>query len=99
MTRALMTLDLSCPVGADVDRDDAFVDRLRAGDLAALGEAYDRHHEGVRSFARRFVGDDAAAEDLVQETFVALPRAVRGYRSGSTLRTFLLGIAINHARH
>jgi RNA polymerase sigma-70 factor (ECF subfamily) len=96
-----MTLDLSCPLAGGVDdRDEAaFIARLRDGELAALGEAYDRHHAHVRAFARRLVGDDAAAEDLVQETFVALPQAIHGYRAGAALRTFLIGIAVNHARH
>src|SRR5262249_21185274 len=82
------------------DDDEApFLARLRDGELAALGEAYDRHHAHVRAFAQRLVGDDAAAEDLVQETFVALPKAIHAYRAGAPLRTFLIGIAVNHARH
>jgi len=44
-------------------------------------------------------GDDSAAEDLVQETFLALPRAAVQFRAESSLRTFLLSIAVNHARH
>jgi RNA polymerase sigma-70 factor (ECF subfamily) len=73
--------------------------RLRAGDLGALGSVYDAHHEHVRAFARRMVGEDAAAEDLVQETFLALPRAVARFRGESSLRTFIVSVAVNHARH
>ena len=73
--------------------------RLRRGDLAALGEAYDEHHAHVRAFARRFLGDEAAAEDLLQDTFLALPGAVGRFRGESLLRTFLVSIAVNHARH
>jgi RNA polymerase sigma-70 factor, ECF subfamily len=75
------------------------VERLRRGDLAALGEAYDEHHEQVRSFARRVLGDRATAEDLVQETFLALPRAMGSFRGDATLRSFIIGIAANHASH
>jgi len=75
------------------------VNRLRRGDAVALGEAYDLHHAQVRAFARRILGDAAAAEDLVQETFLALPDAVRGFRGDATLRTFVMGVAANHARH
>lgn len=74
-------------------------DRLARGETAAIAEAYDRNHEHVRAFARRLVGDEAAAEDLVQEVFVALPRVIRRFEGGSSLRTFLTGVAINHARH
>ncbi len=90
----------SCAVkdGA-VGSEDRILARLRAGELAALGDAYDAHHEHVRAFARRLIGEEAAAEDLVQETFLALPRAVRGFRGDSTLRTYLMSIALQHARH
>lgn len=72
---------------------------LRLGDPEALRMAYEEHHVVVRAFARRLVGDDALAEDLVHDTFVALPAALRGFRGDATLRTFLIGIAVNHARH
>jgi RNA polymerase sigma-70 factor (ECF subfamily) len=67
--------------------------------MAALAEAYDAHHEEVRAFARRLVGSDGEAEDLVQDTFLALPAAVRSFRGEAALRTFILGIVLNHARH
>jgi len=73
--------------------------RLRAGDTHALGEVYDRHHEAVRAFASRLTGDPAAAEDLVHEVFVALPRVIKRFQGESTLRSFLTGVVINHARH
>jgi RNA polymerase sigma-70 factor, ECF subfamily len=75
------------------------VERLRTGELAAVGEAYDRHHEQVRRFARRLLGDESVAEDLVQETFLTLPRAVQRFEGRSSLRTFLVSIAANHSRH
>jgi len=81
------------------DQEEALVTRLQRADPAAIGEAYDAHHGAVRAFARRLVGDPAAAEDLVHEVFVTLPRAIRRYRGDSTLRTFLVSIAVNHARH
>jgi RNA polymerase sigma-70 factor (ECF subfamily) len=77
----------------------SLVDRLRAGDVAALAEAYDAHYEHVHAFARRLLGDDAAAEDLVQETFISLRAAIRNFTERSSLRTFLVSIAVNRARH
>lgn len=75
------------------------VEGLRRGNPDAVAEAYDEHHEAIRAFATRLVGDEAAAEDLVHEVFVALPDVIRGFRGDSGLRTFLIGIAVNHARH
>ncbi len=80
-------------------RPDDLAQRLRRGEAAALGEAYDQHHEHVRAFARRLLGDDDAAEDLVQETFLALPDVIRRYRGDGGLRSFVIGVAANHARH
>ncbi|EYF00727.1 RNA polymerase sigma factor [Chondromyces apiculatus] len=77
----------------------ALVQRLRRSDPSAIGTAYDQHHAAVRAFARRLLGDDAAAEDLVHEVFVSLPSAVRRFEGKSSLRTFLISIAVNHARH
>jgi RNA polymerase sigma-70 factor (ECF subfamily) len=85
--------------GDAATREQQLVARLRAGDVAALVEAYDAHHAHVRAFAQRMVGDASAAEDLVQETFLALPRAVGRFRGDSSLRTLILSVAVNHARH
>jgi RNA polymerase sigma-70 factor (ECF subfamily) len=71
---------------------------LREGDLAVLGQVYDDHHAAIRAFARRLLGDDAA-EDLVHDTFLTLPKALQRWNGASSLRTFIMGIAVNHARH
>jgi RNA polymerase sigma-70 factor (ECF subfamily) len=92
-------LELTYPAVPVAEEPRGLVARLRAGEPAALGEAYDLYHVHVRVFARQLIGDNALAEDVVQETFAALPRAIRGYLGGGALRTFLVGIAINHARH
>jgi RNA polymerase sigma-70 factor (ECF subfamily) len=77
----------------------ALVRRLRAGSPEAIGEVYDCHHGYVRAFAQRLVGDAATAEDLVHDVFVALPGAIGRFEGASSLRTFLISIAVNHARH
>ena len=99
---ALLEAEGASAVGADDPLDDGLDDLmrgLRAGQPAAVARAYDLHHVAIRGFARRLVGDLEVAEDLVQDVFLALPRAIRRFQGGSALRTFLIGIAINHARH
>jgi RNA polymerase sigma-70 factor (ECF subfamily) len=78
--------------------EDELVTRLRAGDRAAVEQAYIAHHGAIRGFARRLVGDASSAEDIVHEAFVALPRAIRRFRGEGSLRSFLIGVAINHSR-
>ncbi len=89
------------PFGRAVVRPDAdaLVERLQRAEPAALAEAYDLHAGAVLAFARRFLGDAALAEDLLQEVFVTLPAAIRGFQRASSLRTFLVSIAVNHGRH
>jgi RNA polymerase sigma-70 factor (ECF subfamily) len=73
--------------------------RLRAGQSEAVAEAYDLYADSIRAFARRLVGDSQSAEDLVHDVFVTLPSAIHNFRGDSSLRTFLVSVAINHARH
>ena len=91
------------PVGGEHGALDAldfqWVCRLAAGDLNALGEVFDCHAGAVLGFARRLLGDEASAQDLLQEVFITLGHAARSFRGQSSLRTFLLSIAVNHSRH
>ena len=73
--------------------------RLRQGDIEAVAEAYDKFAGSVRAFAKRLIGDTEAAEDLVHDVFVTLPSAIRNFRGESSFKTFLISIAVNHARH
>jgi RNA polymerase sigma-70 factor (ECF subfamily) len=74
------------------------VERLRRGERAAVAEVYDDHQGALRAFARKLTGDAHVAEDLVHDVFVALPSAVKRFREDAALRTFLISIAVNHAR-
>ncbi len=87
----------------DADRGDdtphALVVRLQRADAEAITLVYRQHHVAVRAFAQRLVGDIEAAEDLVQDVFVALPSAIARFRGDCALRTFLVSIAVNHAKN
>ena len=89
--------------GAGVDRGDdtshALVVRLQRADASAMTLVYRQHHVAVRAFAQRLVGDIEAAEDLVQDVFIALPTAIARFRGDCALRTFLVSIAVNHAKN
>jgi RNA polymerase sigma-70 factor (ECF subfamily) len=91
-------LQLIVPVDDPASHESDLVVRLRAGDREAVEQAYVAHHAVIRAFARRLVGDEAAAEDIVHETFVSLPRAIRRFRGDGSLRSFLIGVAANHSR-
>lgn len=79
--------------------EEAFLARLRRRDLEAIAAVYDAHHTALCSFAKRLLGDDHAAEDLVQDVFLVLPSVLDRLDDTGSLRPFLLGIAANRARH
>jgi len=102
--REFSVLEAFTPVAApgrarDGSAPDEFVARLRRGEVAAVAAAYDEHQAALCSFAKRLLGDDHAAEDLVQDVFVVLPDLAHRLLPGALLRSFLLGIAANRARH
>ena len=80
------------------DGEPELVEALARGSVDALADAFDRWHARVRVLARRLLSDDAAAEDVVQDTFAALPAAARRFRGDGDLETFVLSIAVKRAR-
>ncbi len=61
---------------------------------AEFHEAFHRHKDSIYRFAYRMTGSDQAAQDIVQECFLALWRKPASYNSDrGALRTFLLGMA------
>lgn len=84
---------------AGYESDRALAAAIAGGSSDALAHAYDAHHDAVRAFSRRLLGDEASAEDLVHDVFVALPDVVGRFEGRASLRTFILSIAVNHARN
>src|SRR6185437_9760656 len=80
------------------DEDTVLVEAIARGDAHALEQIYDRHSRGVYSLALRLLGDTAAAEEVVQETFLKLWRQPAAYQpSRGRLFPWLLGVAHHHA--
>ena len=78
--------------------DVELVARIHARDADALALAYDRHADAVYGSLVRFLGDRESAEDVVQETYLALWQRAHQFnpRAGSLLG-WLLGIARHKA--
>jgi RNA polymerase sigma-70 factor (ECF subfamily) len=93
------SLRLVTSASREGDIEERAVTQLRGGDLGALGTLFDLHHGAVRTFAMRFLGDASAAEDLVQDVFVALPDAIPRYRGDAALRSFLIAMAATLSRN
>jgi RNA polymerase sigma-70 factor (ECF subfamily) len=77
-----------------VESDRTLVERTAAGDREAFATLYRRHQGAVYRFARLMSGSSPAAEDVVQEVFLALMKDAARYDAGrAALTTYLFGMA------
>jgi RNA polymerase sigma-70 factor (ECF subfamily) len=77
--------------------DGDLLERIRAGDQAALQALYGRHHVKIFRFALRLVHSEASAEDIVSEVFIDVWRNATNFEGRSEASTWLLAIARNKA--
>jgi RNA polymerase sigma-70 factor (ECF subfamily) len=78
--------------------DGALLALVAAGDVGALGAAFERWHRDVYRFLARLRGTRLDLDDLVQATFLALLDAASNHREGASPRAFVLGVALQVAR-
>ncbi len=79
------------------ETDEALVLRYRRGDVAAFEVLLDRYRHGVFRFLRRFVGSDARAEDLSQDTWLRFIGAAPRWREEGRFKVWLYAVARNLA--
>jgi RNA polymerase sigma-70 factor, ECF subfamily len=79
------------------DEGPRFMERLRLRDEAAFNELVRAHQAGVYRLLLRLLGDPLEAEDVAQEVFVSVFKAIDGFRGDAALSTWLHRIAHNHA--
>jgi RNA polymerase sigma-70 factor (ECF subfamily) len=80
------------------DDDVALVAAIQNGSELAFNRLVDQHQQGVRTFLRRLLGNDADADDMAQETFLAAWTHARSFRGEASVRTWLCGIAWRKAK-
>lgn len=80
-------------------RDRADMQRLAAGQDAALNDLMERHAPSVFHFLCRMLGNEDDANDLAQEAFVRVFRAKARYRPSQRFSAWLYTIAANLARN
>lgn len=81
------------PVG-----DDELIARLRAGDEGGFAELVDRYSPSMLAVARTHVAGREAAEDVVQDTWIAVLKGIDAFEGRSSLRTWLFRILVNIAK-
>jgi len=71
---------------------------LRAGDSAVFDALVARYHSSFVYVAQSIVHDRCLAEDVAQETWLAVLKAIDGFEQRSSLQTWLYRILVNIAR-
>lgn len=74
--------------------DEALMAQFQAGSRVAFEELFTRYHQPLYGFFRRRLNNQERAEDLVQETFLAVIRAASRYEPRALFRAFLYGIGL-----
>jgi RNA polymerase sigma-70 factor (ECF subfamily) len=80
------------------DTDSALVARLRDGDETAFAELIDRYGATMLRVAQMYVRDRATAEEVVQETWLAVLKGIDRFEQRSSLKTWLFRILTNRAK-
>jgi RNA polymerase sigma-70 factor (ECF subfamily) len=78
--------------------DDELVSALKRGDEATFAALVDAWSPGLMRMAQMFVRDRAVAEEVVQETWIAVLRGIDGFQGRSSLKTWVYRILMNTAK-
>lgn len=74
------------------------LDGLRKGDEPSFRALIQMHHGALLRLARTFLKDPASAEEIVQETWLALLEGLHRFEGRSSLKTWIFSILANKAR-
>jgi RNA polymerase sigma factor (sigma-70 family) len=80
------------------DDDAALIIAVRDGSEPAFNRLVARHQQAVRTFLWRLLGNEADADDMAQETFLAAWTHARSFRGEASVRGWLCGIAWRKAK-
>ncbi len=87
-----------CHSAAVVNGEVPLLVRLRQGDEGAFDELVTRHHSALIRMAMGYVADREVAEEVVQDTWMAVIEGLDRFEGRSTLRTWIFGIMIHKAK-
>ena len=81
-----------------MDEDAGLLQALRNGDEGAFTALVDRHGASLLRVAQLYVSSRAVAEEVVQETWVAVLAGLERFEGRSSLKTWLFTILANKAK-
>jgi len=72
---------------------------LRAGDERTFRELFARSYPMMKRVARSYVASDAVAEEVVQETWMAIVTGIDRFEGRSALGTWIFSVLLNQAKN
>ncbi|HEY7124151.1 MAG TPA: sigma-70 family RNA polymerase sigma factor [Ktedonobacterales bacterium] len=81
------------------EQDQQMITRIAAGDREALDNLYLRYRQPLFRFLLHLTPDYGLAEELLQDTLVAVWQSARSFQRRSSVQTWLLGIARRQAHN
>jgi len=81
-----------------MEPDAELLRRLRAGDEQAFVVLVERYNGSMLRLAASFVPSRAVAEEVVQDTWLAVLRGLPAFEGRASLRTWMFTILVNRAR-
>jgi len=82
---------------ANVNGDQALVERVRKGDAAAFNDLVNRYERKIYRIAWNITGNREDAEDVLQAAFLKAYSHIDGFQGNSKFYTWLVRIAVNEA--
>jgi RNA polymerase sigma-70 factor, ECF subfamily len=88
----------SVPLRSLPSDEQRLLTRLRQSDEQAFDELVTKHHGALIRMAMGHVGDQEVAEEVVQDTWMAVIESLDRFEGRSSLRTWIFGIMIHKAK-
>lgn len=88
----------SVALGVRIAVDAALLAKLRAGDPVAVDRFVSRHHGALVGLAQTIVKQRSTAEDVAQETWIAVLTHLDRFDERSSLSTWIIAILLNKAK-
>ena len=92
-----MMLDPQIAPASAPDEDRQLLGRVARKDRQAFEALYRRHYRRVFQFVLRLVRNETAAEEVVGDVMFAVWQGAESFAGGSTVRTWIFGIAFRQA--
>jgi RNA polymerase sigma-70 factor, ECF subfamily len=81
-----------------IEKQNPLLTRLRRGDKSAFEELVNQYHAALMRMAVRYVADRGSAEEVVQDTWIAVINGLHSFEGQSSLSTWIFAILIHKAK-